>query len=541
MKRLRRRWIWTLVAVGSALTIALILFISAVPLRSEILKDRIVQTLADRLNGDVALDSLTLRVLPRLHAVGSGLLIRQRGRPDVPPLIAIKQFTVDANLVGVWRKHVASVQLSGLDISIPPDDDDSDDDRDHSDHRLHSSGTAPTTAARTDDTLHTSPASFAGGVVIDTLESTDARLIIVPRETNKAPKVWAIHSLTMHNVSGTEPMPFDATLTNGVPPGEIVTSGRFGPWARHKPGATPLGGNFTFDNADLSVFRGIAGTLSSRGSFKGSLNRIDVNGETETPNFVIEVGGHPFPLHTTYHAIVDGTTGDTLLERIDGDFLHSTLVAKGAVLDGPTGQKGRTVSLDITMSKARIEDIMTMAVKTKPAPMTGALQLSSKFLLPPGESDVADRLRLNGQFTMLQARFTNREVQNKIVELSLRGRGKKAEGAPPEQVASDFKGRFVLGGGRLTLNGLVFAVPGAQVQLAGQYALKPETLAFKGNLLMDVKISQTVSGFKSLLLKVVDPLFGRPGGGSTIPIKIEGTRNDPKFGLDVGRVFSRGN
>jgi hypothetical protein len=336
-------------------------------------------------------------------------------------------------------------------------------------------------------------------------------------------------------------MPFDATLTNGVPPGEIITSGRFGPWARHKPGATPLSGNFTFDNADLSVFPGIAGTLSSRGSFKGSLNRIDVNGETNTPNFVIEVSGHPFPLHATYHTIVDGTTGDTLLERIDAEFLHSTLVAKGAVLDGPTGQKGRTVSLDITMSKARIEDVMTMAVKAKPVPMTGGLQLTSKFLLPPGDNDVADRLQLNGRFTMSQARFTNREVQNKIVELSLRGRGKKVEGAPPEQVASDFQGRFVLGGGRLTLNGLVFAVPGAQVQLAGQYALKPETLAFKGNLLMDVKISQTVSGFKSLLLKIVDPLFGRPGGGSTVPIKIEGTRNDPKFGLDVGRVFSRGN
>ena len=27
---------------------------------------------------------------------------------------------------------------------------------------------------------------------------------------------------------------------------------------------------------------------------------------------------------------------------------------------------------------------------------------------------------------------------------------------------------------------------------------------------------------------------------AVIPIKIEGTRNDPKFGLDVGRVFKRG-
>jgi hypothetical protein len=57
---------------------------------------------------------------------------------------------------------------------------------------------------------------------------------------------------------------------------------------------------------------------------------------------------------------------------------------------------------------------------------------------------------------------------------------------------------------------------------------------------MDAKISQTVTGFKSVLLKIVDPLFGKEGGGSSIPIKIEGTRNDPKFGLDMGRVFRRG-
>jgi hypothetical protein len=86
----------------------------------------------------------------------------------------------------------------------------------------------------------------------------------------------------------------------------------------------------------------------------------------------------------------------------------------------------------------------------------------------------------------------------------------------------------------------MFAVPGAQVRLAGSYSLNHETLAFKGNLLLDAKISQTVTGWKSWLLKIADPLFRRDGGGSRIPIKIEGNRNDPKFGVDMGRVFKRG-
>ena len=140
---------------------------------------------------------------------------------------------------------------------------------------------------------------------------------------------------------------------------------------------------------------------------------------------------------------------------------------------------------------------------------------------------------------MTNATFTNPEVQSKIVELSRRGRGRQAEDVK-EAVASDFKGQFVLGNGRLEFKQLMFAVPGAQVRLAGAYALKQEMLEFKGNLLLDAKVSQTVSGFKSLLLKIVDPLFSRDGGGSSVPIKIEGTRSDPKFGLDMGRVFNRG-
>jgi hypothetical protein len=507
------------------------------------LKRRIVETLADRLNSDVALDDISLRLFPRLRAEGKRLSVRDRRRPDAPPLIAIRSFSVDADLVGLWRKHVTRVEVEGLDISIPPGTEKpADDPRPREPHRLHDNGGAVATIG-TDpgrDRPQVDPRAVQRDVIIDTLVTENARLIIVPRKAGRQPRTWAIHTLRMRGVGAGRSMPFEAAVTNAVPPGEIATSGLFGPWNRDEPGDTPLGGSFVFDNADLSVFNGIGGVLSSRGSFGGSLSYIDVNGQTETPDFVINVGGHPFPLSTVYHAIVDGTNGDTLLEQIDATFLQSSLTARGAVLDGPPGQKGRTVSLDIQMTKARIEDLMRMAVNTRTAPMTGGLQLTTKFLLPPGDNDVADRLRLNGRFSLSHARFTDHGVQAKIVELSHRGRGRKVDEVK-ESVASDFQGRFVLGGGRLDLSNLQFAVPGAQVRLAGTYALKRQTLAFKGNLLMDAKISQTVGGWKSLLLKVVDPLFKKDGGGSSVPIKIDGTRDDPKFGLDVGRVFKRGN
>jgi hypothetical protein len=457
-----------------------------------------------------------------MHANGAGLVVRHKGRRDVPPIISVKTFSVHGSLLGLWRKHVANVELNGLDIEIPPD---------------HDNPTRPSESAAKGKSEGESKRGGRRDIVIDNLVSNDARLVIIPRKEGKRPKVWDIHRLLMHNVGAAQAMPFQATLTNAIPPGEIATKGDFGPWHSEHPGQTPLDGTFTFDRADLSVFKGISGILSAHGNFAGVLERIDIHGETETPQFTVAVGGHPVPLHTKYHAVVDGTNGDTLLERIDGSFLNTSLVAKGAVVDDTPGQKGRTVTLDVTMDKARIEDVLKLAVKAQ-NPMTGALKLNTKLVLPPGEQDVVEKLQLDGQFAIADGRFTNLDVQKKINELSHRGSGKPLDNER-QKVGSDFTGRFALNDGVLELPSVTFDVPGAGVHLKGHYALRPETLEFRGDLITDAKVSEMTSGFKSILLKAVDPIF-RKDGQTVIPIKIDGSRNDPKFGLDAKRVFGSG-
>jgi hypothetical protein len=350
--------------------------------------------------------------------------------------------------------------------------------------------------------------------------------------------VWAIHELEMRSVAFARAMPFDAKLTNAIPPGEIGVKGSFGPWTPDDPGATPLEGTFTFADADLGIFRGISGILSAHGEFGGTLGRLGVHGETDTPQFTVAVGGHPVPLHADYHTTVDGTNGDTLLDRIDASFLNTSLVAKGSVVGAP-GQDGRTVTLDIVMDKARIEDVLRLAVKAPKAPMTGAMKLRTKFVLPPGDRDVVEKLRLDGQFTIGTAKFTSLDIQKKIDELSRRSRGKLADADQPS-VVSDFRGAFTLADGTLRLRTLTFETPGASVQLAGTYGLRRETLGFKGMFLMDARISETQRGWKRWALKVIDPLFAKKGGeGTALPIKIEGKRSEPKFGLDTGRLFKR--
>ena len=497
------------------------------PLSQEKARERLVAALSERFDANVELKELRLQLLPVIRAEGRGLTIRHRGRTDVPPLITIPHFSAEASVTSFLHRHVSRVDIEGLDIQIPPD-------------RNKDPGESTGSPRERDE----EPAQdgLAHSVIVDDLYTMGARLTIIPAEEGKEPKVWAIHDLHMKSLGVGHSMPFEATLANAVPPGDIATRGSFGPWQPDEPGNTPLDGVFTFNNANLGVFNGIAGILSAHGEFGGKLERIDVHGETDTPQFrIVKTGGHPVPMHTTYHAIVDGTNGNTLLDEVNAKILDTTIVAKGGVIGKPHVD-GRTVSLDVTIDNGRLEDIMRMVVKTPKAPMSVGLHLATKFVLPPGDVDVVKKLRLDGRFSLTGARFTSADVQKKIVELSQRGSGKvgdRAETVEPAKVTSKFEGRFKLGDGRLDIPDVTFDVPGAAVQLAGQYALLPETIDFKGTLFMDVKVSETTTGIKHLLLKLVDPLFKRDGGGSAIPIKITGSRDEPSFGLDKGRVFSR--
>jgi hypothetical protein len=98
-------------------------------------------------------------------------------------------------------------------------------------------------------------------------------------------------------------------------------------------------------------------------------------------------------------------------------------------------------------------------------------------------------------------------------------------------------GRFTLRSGTLSLPDLSFQVPGAVVNLSGQYQIDGEVLDFHGTLNMKATVSQAVGGFKSIFIKPFDALFRKKGAGAVVPIKITGTRKEPKMGIEMGKVF----
>ena len=101
------------------MVVALIVISSRVSILSGDGASRVIAALASELDGEVELDELQLRVLPRLRAEGRGLRIRHKGRRDVPPLISIAHFSAEGSFLGFFRRHVSLLTVDGLDIEIP--------------------------------------------------------------------------------------------------------------------------------------------------------------------------------------------------------------------------------------------------------------------------------------------------------------------------------------------------------------------------------------------------------------------------------------
>jgi hypothetical protein len=525
-----RFWRWAAIVAGLLVLVGAGLFwLAHIPLSSERLRRNIVASLGRTFQSKVELDAVELRLLPRFHVIGHGLVIRHRRHEEVP-LIAVRQFTVASSLTSMFRSHVEDVVLDGLEIRLPPKDRDSDGGGAPEATRAPDTGTG----TRLPDETETRTARMAREIVIDRLTADDSSLTILRRDPSRPPRVWSMHRLRMQSVGATRAMPFQTVLTNAVPPGEIDTQGTFGPWNAEDPSLTPIEGSFVFEQANLGVFNGLKGTLSARGEYRGPLERLDVMGRTTTPDFALTLGNHPIRLEADYHAVVDATNGNTALERVEATLGQTSLIAIGGVYEVP-GQKGRRVSLTVTMDKGRLDDVLSLVIDAPKPVMTGGLAMNTALELPPGDRDVVDKLKLQGRFRISDGRFTDPDVQTRIDTLS--GRAQPGD-EKVAHVSSQFVGDFALGDGRLALQPVQFDIPGAIVNVIGQYGLRQGSLAFAGHVQMDASMSEAVGGWKGMILKPFNGLFRRDGR-TFVPIVITGTRGSPKFGLDRGRLFHK--
>jgi hypothetical protein len=343
----------------------------------------------------------------------------------------------------------------------------------------------------------------------------------------------------MKNLRDDEPATFTASLVNPIPHGKIESTGSFGPWHADEPGESPIKGDYTFA-ADLGTIDGLAGELNAIGTMDGTIERIATRGETRTPGFrLTELEGDALPLHTSYDAVVDGTKGDVELHRVDVQLGRSRFAAKG-VVEGTKGVKGKRVVVNVKSDNANLGELLRFVSKSAEPPAFGRLLIDTAFDLPQGKQPVLERVQLEGSVRAERVTFTNDAVQDKIDELSRRGQGKPKDTSIDEMV-SQMSTKFALRDGVFTYQGLTFTVQGADVQLDGTHDLRARSLNLAGEVRLNATVSQTMTGFKSWLLKPFDPLFRKNGAGTRLVITVQGTQDQPKVGLDVGKTLRGSN
>jgi hypothetical protein len=512
----RRVWTWIFASLLIAVVVLGVIGEVMVHRAAPILKGRVVETLSTRFNSRVELDGFEVSLVKGLEVSGSGLRIFPQDEVvaagATEPLISLGHFSFHADWTGLFADpmHVGAVHVTGMAIHIPP---------------------------REMRTQAPKGQRHVGKIkiIVDEIICDDSKLIIGTLKPDKEPQDFELSHIVMRNVGPDAPWNYDATLVNSTPKGDIHAKGTFGPWNNENPGDSTVTGHYTFDHADLNTIKGLGGMLSSVGDFTGQLDNIVVDGTTDTPNFSLDTANHAVPLHTKFHAIVDGTNGDTYLQPVDARLGESDFTCSGNVIN--VKGKGHIIDLDVTVPNGRIQDFLQLAVKTTPVVMTGRLTMKTKLHIRPGDESVAKKIGLKGGFTLRQIHFTNPEVEDKVDMLSLRAQGDPKAAKPgAEDVHSQIVGQFVMDAGKLSFSKLNYALPGATVALTGEYTLDGEKFEFEGKVRTDAKVSQMVaSKWKSILLKPVDPFFKKNGAGAEIPVKVSGTKSAPKFGLDLGR------
>ena len=417
-------------------------------------------------------------------------------------LITIDRMRIEGSFTGILTRHVPKITTERARVFLPP--------------------------FGSYEVFH----SRHSKLVVDEVVANGTSVSFLSDDKSGQPLRFDVHTALLTGVRWGSPISYRLKFHNPNPPGEIVVTGKFGPWADGHHEDTPFSGTYKFDHADLSVYGGIAGILTSEGRFNGVLKHLNVSGSTDTPDFKVRDGGQKVRLRTTFDAFVDATRGDTFLNRVEAEFGRTTVVGAGSVA-GSNQARGKVAELRLTSRNARIEDILGLFTRDR-APMSGSVSLSSSIRIPPGDTPFLNKIRLHGRFGVDEGRFTKPETQREVDALSTGARGMNKE--DPETVLTDLKGQVDLVNGEATFTELTFGVPGANAHLHGTYNILNYRINLHGLMQVDSKISKTSNGVKSFLLRVMDPFFKKKQKGEVVPVHIEGSYQKPQFGLDLNRA-----
>jgi hypothetical protein len=209
-------------------------------------------------------------------------------------------------------------------------------------------------------------------------------------------------------------------------------------------------------------------------------------------------------VHASFQALLDPSDGSASIQRMSGFLLSSSFVANGLV-SNIQDDRLRDILFNVSVSHGRLEDVLPLAVKSQASPISGALRVRAKLEIRPGEQEILDRLRLDGDFAASNAQFLSLNLRDRLWKASRKGQG-LPNNLSPGSPLSKMRGHVRLNNGTAEFSSLVIDLPGSSARLNGSYQLASERLNLHGQPPKEVKPA--------------DRRFRRKRGGSRVAVRI---------------------
>jgi hypothetical protein len=506
----RRRFLWIAFAIGFLVGAAVgFYFISANwPYRYRKIKPMLEDALASQLE----ITSYHRTYFPNPGFVATGLTLRRKSAPNLPPLGHAQMMAVQ----GRWsdllllRRRVQTVEITGLHIVVPP----------------------MGSQANRENFPPGSSSDFAGpDTAIEMFKIHNSILEIM--ENNGKRLIFPVRELAFAHFEKDKVMNYTLDMQNAIPSGRIQSRGAFGPLNAKQMAITPVSGTFTFTQVNLHDVGDISGTLSAKGQFRGQLGALEAQADSLTPNFAVD-GGRPTPVAGSIECTVNGTNGEVSMHNIELRTGQTTIHAIGSVQGSP-----KATNIDIDVNRGRAQDVMRPFMR-KEVPITGTVWLRSHAFLEPEANGggFLHRLHLSGVFDVPAERVTDRKTEKSLTDFSHRAEGTKDpdsdETSATADTLSSLKGPAQIQDGVASSKHLAFQIPGARADLTGTFNFHNKVVHLVGNLRMDTDISHTTTGFKSFLLKPLAPFFKKKHAGALVPIAVTGNPGHYQVTQDLG-------
>jgi hypothetical protein len=411
------------------------------------------------------------------------------------PLISVRKLSIRGTLTGLFRHHVSVVRADGMHVVLGRED-------------------------------FTRTGASGNNTVIDRLMA-DGGVLELKQGGGRRPMRFVFHRFRLQNLGGSGTMQFAAVLDNPMPAGVIYTSGEFGPWNAGRPSATPVSGHYSLENADLSVFRSIAGHIWSTGKFHGTANQILVEGSTTTPELEVTNTQHQLPLKAQFSAMVNAITGEITLQNVKGIFGRDEIQARGSFGRHAGGQ--RSAIVDLSCQRGRVEDTFYPFIHKPRAPLTGNVVFQMHVVIPSGSEAFLQKIELTSDFHILNAEFSDPGTESRVRKVSEAPHEKE-----PPATSAHLQGRVAVNNGVAHFVFLQVEDGAAKADLHGSYNLASERVDMHGRLATEASLTKTTSGIRAVFARALEPLLKKRHHQTIVPVKISGTFQHPDFGLDIG-------